>query len=258
MPVLFVAELAAAFWSLAGRPGLFPRDLQRALALALPVAVVELPGLRLAALADWLARHGAACPLGGPDRPLRAGLVARAGRGLVFLDGTDPDDERRFSLAHETAHFLADYWWPRRQAERRLGPAALEVLDSQRRPTPAERVDAALAGLALGPHVHLMERTPSGHPAGSARGAAEQAADALALELLAPEAEAGPIARAAASDQEAATELAARFGLPPAVARAYAQTLRPAEGEGAALLRMLGLGRPANVSHFRPSWRNRG
>jgi Zn-dependent peptidase ImmA (M78 family) len=39
--------------------------------------------------------------------------MARAGHGFISLDGSDADDERRFSLAHELAHFLLDYQDPR-------------------------------------------------------------------------------------------------------------------------------------------------
>src|SRR5207249_2805502 len=125
-------------------------------------------------LATWLRRRSIVCRLALHDRPLRAALVAHGGKGLVFLDGTDPDDERRYSLAHETAHFLIAAWWPRLRAERKLGPASLEVLDGRRSPTRTERIDAALAGLALGTRVHLMERTPDGHSSDPAIDEAER------------------------------------------------------------------------------------
>lgn len=227
MTLLLVADLARWFWEAAGEPEPFPRELRRAIARALPLGIVELPRLGLRRLAEWLQAREVSCQLGtAGDRPLRAALVALRGHGLIFLDGTDPPDERRFSLAHEAAHFLVDHWWPRQRIERRVGPRALEVLDGDRPPDRVERIDAALAGLSLQLRIHLMERTPSGHIPHAVIAQAEATADALALELLAPEAEARATLRTARGDLEAA--LAARFGLPPAVAAAYLQQLRPA------------------------------
>jgi hypothetical protein len=125
---LWVSEAAATFWAVAGAEEAFPRDLRRPIANALPVAVVLLPKLRLSAVDKWLVRQGMTCGLSIRDRALRACLVARYGHGLVFIDGTDPSDEQRFSLAHELAHFIRDYWRPRALAVERLGAGVLEVL----------------------------------------------------------------------------------------------------------------------------------
>jgi hypothetical protein len=226
--------------------------LDHAVALALPLGIVQLPALRAASLRAWLARRGLSGLADVGDRPLRAGLVALAGHGLVFLDGTDPPDERRFSLAHEVAHFLADYWWPRQRAARQLGPACLEVLDGLRRPTRAERIDAVLAGAALGTHVHLMERTPDGHPAGAALAEAERFADALALELLAP---AELAAQVEPAGPDPAGCLRERFGLPLPLARAYADRLWPGPPGSSAFLLRLGLDSPSRLSNFEPAGR---
>src|SRR5262249_56635767 len=138
------AEGARASWRRAGPAGRFPRDLRPPLLRALPLDVLSLPRLSVAGVRAWLERNGAACPCAGADRPLRGCLVAHAGHGLIFLDADDPEDERRFSLAHELGHFLRDYWQPRRLACERLGPRAAEVLDGLRPPTPAARLDGAL------------------------------------------------------------------------------------------------------------------
>jgi hypothetical protein len=255
MPELLVLELARAFWQAAGEWEPFPRQLRRPIAMALPLGVVDLPRLRVAGLDDWLARHGLSCRSGVRDRPLRAALVAFAGHGLVIVDGLDPDDERRFSLAHELAHFLSDYWWPRARVARQLGPSSLEVLDGRRPATPTERIDAVLANVALGAHVHLMERTASGHHPGAAVTRAEQLADALALELLAPAALATPLVRAATADPVAV--LVQRFDLPVAVAASYAAQLLAPETTAGSALRQLGLGDLLDLSNFVELARNK-
>jgi hypothetical protein len=241
--LLWVAELADAFWKEAGVLEPFPRGLRRPIARALPLTVVYLPRLRLVKVRQWLVRNRVACPCHEADRPLRACLVARSGIGLVFIDGTDPEEEQRFSLAHELAHFLRDYWQPRRLACRRLGEQVAEVFDGLRPPTPGERLNALLARVRVGFHVHLMRRSGNGRFATHAIAAAERDADRLAYELLAPaesvvarghDAPGGPTLNTLVQ------LLQATFGMPAAQAQDYGALLLPCAPRGDPLLRQLG------------------
>lgn len=226
---VWCVELAAAFWAKAGPPPPFPRDLAGPAAF-FGVGVEPVAGLSVAAVRGWFRARQIAVPFAEPDRPLRGCLVAWRGVGFVFLDPADAAAERRFTLAHEVAHFLRDYWHPRETVRRRLGDAALGVLDGDRPPTPAERVAAVLRGVRVGPFAHLLARDDRGVPASDAEREAEAAADRLAFELLAPEADVGEGATGA--------ELEARFGLPKGAAGAYAARLAPpAEPAWAARLR---------------------
>jgi hypothetical protein len=221
---IWAAELAERFWAAAGPPPPFPRDLTTPATVGLPVRVIGLPALRLDGVRDWLARCRVPCPAGEPDRPLRACLFSRAGVGFVFLDAADPPDERRFSLAHEVAHFLRDYDAPRRVAAARLGPGVLDVLDGRRSATVEERLHAVLRRVPVGPHVHLLRRDDDGDPRSPAERAAEAAADRLAFELLAP-----GDRLAGESDSGAIVDrLRTEFGFPPGPAAAYAAILVPA------------------------------
>lgn len=224
---LWVCELADAFWAVAGPPGPFPRDLTAAVAGGWPLAVVDLPRLSLGAAHAWLTRNGVTVHVRGPDRRLRAGLVSGNGQGFVFLDADDLPDERRFSLAHEVAHYLRDDWAVRERAARRLGRNVLAVFDGERPATDSERLGAALANLPLRVNVHLLRREAGELPPDVA--VAERAADRLAYELLAP---------ADLALGRSITELAATFGLPRVQAERYAAILDPVPSGDPLLLRL--------------------
>jgi hypothetical protein len=177
---------AEGFWRRAGRTEPYPRSLEATVSWALPLAIVKLPRLWLTEIHRWLAEREIDFECQGANRPLRACLLARAGSGLVFVDGSDADDERRLSLAHEVSHFLCDYLDPRRRALEALGEGILGVLDGDRAPSIAEQVDGLLRGVALGTFQHLMERSASGAVTQMAALESEDRADRLALELLAP------------------------------------------------------------------------
>jgi hypothetical protein len=223
---------ASRFWRLAVHVEPFPRLLERAIAWALPLTIVKLPRLSFSDLRIWLAQRGISFMFSHSDRSLRACLIAKAGRGIVFLDGSDPDDERRFSLAHEVAHFILDYHEPRERALKLLGAAGPEVLEGRRPPTTEERLRGILHGVKLGIFTHLMERSPDGAVNSIDILEAEDRADRLALELLAPQDTVFTRleqANVMCADPEAffLTKgiLVNEFGLPPAVAKHYGRML---------------------------------
>lgn len=223
---------AERFWSLVGRRESFPRSLESSVAWALPLAVVKLPRLGLDRLRQWLLTRRIPCSLSGSDRPLRAFLVASAGRGLVFLDGTDVESERRFSLAHEVAHFLIDYLHPRELALATLGLQVRDVLDGLRPPTPEERLAGVLRGVPIGIFTHLVERSARGDVLCAQVRDAEDRADRFALELLAPRSAVLQRlkSRGVSLHEKSAIEavlrlLVSEFGLPPAMAERYGRVL---------------------------------
>ncbi|HEX5418242.1 MAG TPA: ImmA/IrrE family metallo-endopeptidase, partial [Chloroflexota bacterium] len=197
---------------------------------------------RIQSIDAYLRARGVACPIDGRDRALRACLVARGGQGFIFLEGSDPKDEQRLSLAHELAHYLRDYWQPRQRVREQVGPAALEVIDGSRSARPEEHVHALLSRTPLSYQVHLMDRSADGDylTAGTAR--AEREADLLAFELLAPEDVLRP-----ALDDFLPGERAARaekllrtcYGLPERAAAVYAALLFPAREPASPLLKHL-------------------
>lgn len=231
MTPVWVRELADEFWRAVG-PEPFPRRFAN-VSLGFRVTVVERPGLSLGVIGAWLDRRSNVT-VPGPDRPVRGCLVALGGYGFAFVEANDPPAERRFTLAHELAHYLRDVWYPRRRAVARLGPAVAEVLDGKRPATREERLHTVLRGLPAGPVVHLLGRGEDEPPEVHA---AEAAADLLAFELLAPAEAIG----VSGDRAELVDRLVRTFGLPPGPAARYAAVLVPEPiGPDRLLARLIG------------------
>jgi hypothetical protein len=212
-------KLAAEFWNGTGLHETFPRKIEQAIAFKLPVALVGLSPLNVAAIGHWLRQRDIATQLPTDRRDLCGCLVAHGGRGFIFICDTDAPEEQRLTLAHETAHFLVDYLWPRQQVLHALGEGMAEVLDGLRLATPAERAAAILSRLHLGPHIHVLPRPGRDEDADVAVAHAEDCADRFALELVAPRACVrdvldGLAARQPLTPEAARTALATHFGLP--------------------------------------------
>lgn len=228
-------ELIETFWERAGEKERFPRTLERSIALALPIALIKLPRLDLRLIEDWLIRRGVNFEFDVENRWVRGCLVAYGGKGIIFLDGTDPFPEQRFTIAHEVAHFLIDYWHPRNRTAQRFGPSILEVFDGLREPTIDERIHSVLQGVPLGTFTKLMDRGIQNEFEATWR--AENHADQIALALLAPPDEALRMFSAlgktyADRKLEAVEILASNFGLPNSVAVYYAAELLKSIGKG--------------------------
>lgn len=197
------------FWDRAGAMEPFPRRLTPTIAAVLPVAVVLLPKLTVAATADWLAKRGAACLDSYPDRPLRGCLVAQRGHAFMFIDGCLTEDEHRLTVAHETAHFLHHYESPRATALELLGASVAPVLDGDRPATSNERLRGALRGVPIGIYEHMLDR--SGEILDASIGRLEAEADLIAFELLAP---ANVVLRRTKAGADCCAALQDGFGLP--------------------------------------------
>jgi hypothetical protein len=239
MTAFWIHEIVDRFWADAGgAPPGFPRDLLESACWALTVTSEPLVDLSIDAVNAWLADHDCDLCLTSPNRRLRACVLVHDGNGVLFLDASDPDDERRFSVAHEIAHYLVEYALPRRRARTRLGDSILPVLEGRRMASWDERIGAVLGGISLGACLHLMERTPDGHLPGREASAAERRADGLAFELLAPFDAVRTRIGGDADRQEVESTLREAFGLPPAPASAYARCMVPEPPDGSLFRRL--------------------
>ncbi len=170
------------FWEWAGEVEPYPRSLERPIALALPVAVIKLPHLALGGIENWLRSRQIDYSFDCDSQFVRGCLIAYRGKGLVFCDGSDPEDEIRFTLAHEAGHFLSDYWFPRQKAMNKLGNEILDVFDGLREPSVTERVHALLGNIKIGIVSDLIERQNADQIVWSI----ENKADKIGFALLAP------------------------------------------------------------------------
>lgn len=223
-----LAARAEAFWRATPSRDTFPREIERAIAHALPVAVIRLPHLTVAAVTDWLRHRGVGAPCQLDCRPLSGCLFAHGGHGLVFVDGGDSPDELRFVLAHEVSHFILHHVDPRRRAVANLGDSVLEVLDGERPPTASERLAGVLRGVRLGEYLHAIEREPDGRIPSGDVARMETEADLLAFELLAPMASVRQVlslGRGQPDRSLIAILLQSRFGLPRRAAQDWASQI---------------------------------
>src|SRR6185437_3115229 len=210
----------------------FPRNIEQALALKLPVTIVKLSAVTIRTIGHWLRQHHRCPTFPSYRRDLMGCLYADGGQGFIFVCGADEPEEQRFTVAHDTAHFLADYWLPRQRILAALGPSIVEVLDGRRPPQPHERIAAIVEHVRLGPHWHLLPRDGI-HPDDDPVAPVEDRADELGLELVAPRRRVLELLRDIPGRQRGdadgvAAILGSIFGLPPYVfASLIAEICRP-------------------------------
>ncbi|NNU50446.1 ImmA/IrrE family metallo-endopeptidase [Rhizobium sp. WYCCWR 11279] len=212
--------IAHAFWRAAGGRARFgcPVNIGKAAPRVLPVAILRLNGLDTSVVSQLLGDAGADPWASSLRRPLRGCLIADAGKAMILVDGDDPEDQQRMTIAHEVAHFLLHYLKPREDAVTAFGPDVLAVLDRTRPPTPGERFSAALRNVPIDPFRHAMDREPL-HRRSVA--AIEDDADDLAIELIAPWKEVKALANTTPG------VLRERYGLPSDIALKIAALLQP-------------------------------
>jgi hypothetical protein len=231
-----IEKVAEEFWLLVGQAPEYPCDIEEALCWALPLDIRLIPALRVRDAHAWAQQAGIVHRLPEYNRRLRGCLLAYKNHGTILLDALDPVDERRFTLAHEAAHFLLDYHAPRQRALAALGESIRPVLDGQRPPTLKERLYAVLADAPLGVLSHLMERPDEGLPAPIVLDV-EDRADRLALELLAPAQSLLDLLRHPSVPRTfdarlayLTTILVTKYGLPAPIAASYARFLLQLKG----------------------------
>jgi Zn-dependent peptidase ImmA (M78 family) len=181
-----ITKVAKEFWKNAGGNSTFPCDITGAVNIALPIDIVSLSELSLNKIQTWLTERKVFLNLEIDNRLLHGFIIISRGTGFIFVNGTDTEEERRYTIAHEASHFLLDYKLPRDISVNKLGEGILEVMDGYREPTIEERIDGALTSVTIKPYTHLLEKVGDGTFENNEILNSENDADELALELLAP------------------------------------------------------------------------
>lgn len=243
----YIVNIARDFWSKVPDKPTLPYDIFGAVSLTMPLDIISLSGLTVVKIQKWLLERNVELEIGIPDRSLHGLILTLQNTGFIFIDGTDSPPERRYTVAHEASHFILDYTIPREKAVARLGTGILEVLDGHREATTAERIEGVLSSLSIQPFTHLLEKSGDGSFFSEATFNAENDADSLALELLAPVANIVRQVKSKAAKpkfQDFKTEccqlLCDVYGLPVSVSDDYATRLAYAITGGPSLLTKLG------------------
>ncbi|MCY1031660.1 ImmA/IrrE family metallo-endopeptidase [Corallococcus sp. BB11-1] len=212
------------------QPGPFPRAIAADAQERMKVRFVPMDEVTLPAVRDYLSRRGwKSMPAEeGDDRDMHGCIMAFCGMAYLFYSLKDSEEEQRFTSAHELAHFVLDHLCLRAKALRYFGDSILPVLDNQRLPTREELLTSALDGVPTKAQFHLMERDDSGAIDTGEVFRAEQRADRLAFEWLAPASVASQTLKGVPR-AEHGSRLQQVFGLPLPKAEAYARVLRQRE-----------------------------
>lgn len=180
-------KISSQFWKNSGLKLSCPRPIEEAVIRNFPVSIVKLRSLSYESLNKWLTDRDLAGVLPHYTGSLLGGIFAFKGDAFLFVDAKLPSYEMRYTIAHEVGHFLFDYHYKRQKAKATVGEKAEEILDGTRRATLGERVDAILLGVDLRPYYHLHSEQNCISITRGQIETAEDNADYLADELIAPE-----------------------------------------------------------------------
>ena len=180
-----IKDIAKDFWDKAGM-NTYPCDILGAVSLILPIDIVSLSKLSLVTIQEWLNARNVYIDINVNNRELHGFILTNRGNGIMFINGTDHENERRFTIAHEVSHFLLDYKILRDIAIQKFGDDILPVIDGERPPSLEEEVKGIISSINIKPFTHLLEKDGDGSFNSIKAFKAENNADELAIELLSP------------------------------------------------------------------------
>lgn len=195
---------------------------------ALEVYVEEVEDLTTVTAASRIEGVGIRIPDGVSERRIHGCLAVGRRGGAILVEKNDNAAQKRFTVAHECAHFILEVRAKQERAATRLGHDFSDVLQGLRKATTIERIDARLHNVQSDALVHFMDRTAAGGYGCGRIQEAECLADDLAVEILAPRAELieslSSFGRMSFSESLSVARRIAerRFGLPETIAEWYA------------------------------------
>ncbi len=220
------------FWKRAGGRCGCPANIRYAVMCALEVYVEEVSGLTTSTASRISAgAYGIRDAMGSVERELHGCIVVNQRGAVILVEENDDEAQKRFTIAHEAAHYILEVKRHHDRAADRMGHEFASVLYGLRKATPTERIDAWLRDTRADALLHFMDRTPAGAHGCARTMEAECRADDLAIEVLAPRSELSrallTFGRMGFSEllRAAARVAEERFGLPETIASSYASRI---------------------------------
>lgn len=180
-------KISNRFWTDSGLKSDYPRKIEEAVLRNFPISIVKIETLAYEPLKCWFEERELFNVLPTFSGNLLGAIFAFKGNALLFVEATLPSQELRYTIAHEVGHFLFDYHFKRKRVQETVGVNAEEILDGTRVASLGERVDAILLGVDLKPYYHLLAEQKCISISRGQIESAEDNADFLADELIAPE-----------------------------------------------------------------------
>lgn len=216
------------FWERVDEGPVFPVDIGYAAMCALEVYVEEVADLTTDAAVYRSGHFNDQSPENISERRIHGCLIVGRSGAAILVEKNDDEAQKRFTIAHEAAHFILEVKRHQERAAARLGHDFVSVLHGNREATPNERIDAWLNNVRADAFFHFLDRTPTGEYGGARIKDAELLADDLAVKILAPRStlieSLSSFGRMDFSESLIAAQRIAerRFGLPAEIAERYA------------------------------------
>ncbi len=243
-----IERIAREFWSTINPEYRDNFDILGAVEASLTINLIKIQDLGLRKIEDWSKARNISVKIDANDRNVHGILFITDGTVLMFVEEEGDEIQQRFTIAHEVSHFLLDYKIPRERALLEFGTEIEEVLNGNLEATHSQLVTSMIKGINLEPYSFLIEKTGNGSFLSWSNFNAENEADYLALELLAPRAkiinETVSSARRLTYSQftkKSQEILIDKYRIPSEVARQYASELAYSITNGPSFLDKLGL-----------------
>lgn len=161
-------------------------DLAKDLVDSLGIWVENLEHLSFPIVQEWHRKKDFCFDGDYHDREIHGFLKVAGGAAVIFINASDSYAQRRFTLAHELAHFLIEQKWVSEWIRGSLGGAIEDKWSRGSDLDTEDRLLGVLKGIPLKSQEHLLDSTGESVLKRERISLAEWHADLLAFELLAP------------------------------------------------------------------------
>jgi hypothetical protein len=101
-----IQEIAKKFWQPVALFRNYPVDIERVVALSdLPLTIEIIPYLDLSKVIQWINDYNFPAYIDAENKKLHGFLLVRKDQGVIFVNGTDSQEERRFTITRISSLF---------------------------------------------------------------------------------------------------------------------------------------------------------